>query len=101
MYADLDAIFRTHFSGKRAQHWTGKITDYYRSPGSSGYHAATSLVAGAVREAGAEEVTVERYPLDGQTQFLGVTMPPAWEPIEGELDVVEPKEARLVSFQEI
>ena len=101
MYADLDAIFRAHFSGKRAQHWTGKITEYYRSPGSSGYHAATSLVASAIREAGAEDVTVERYPLDGQTQFLGRTMPPAWEPIEGELDLVEPKEARLVSFREI
>jgi hypothetical protein len=100
MYADLDAIFRAHFSGQRARHWTGTIAEYYRSPGSSGYHAATSLVASAIREAGAEDVIVERYPLDGQTQFLGRTMPPAWEPIEGALDLVEPRDARLVSFQE-
>jgi len=100
MYADLDAIFRAHLSGTRAQQWTAKITEYYRSPGSSGYHAATAFVANAIRDAGAEDVTEERYPLDGETQFLGRTMPPAWEPIEAALDLVAPRHARLVSFAE-
>jgi aminopeptidase YwaD len=100
MYTDLDTIFRAYFSGIRAQRWTARITEYYRSPGSSGYQAATSLVADAIREAGAEDLTEERYPLDGETQFLGRTMPPAWEPIKAELDLLEPKEARLISFQE-
>jgi aminopeptidase YwaD len=100
MYADLDAVFRAHLSGTRAQQWTARITEYYRSPGSSGYRAATAFVTDAIREAGAEDVTEERYPLDGETQFLGRTMPPAWEPIEAELDLVAPRHARLVSFEE-
>jgi hypothetical protein len=100
MYADLDAIFRAHLSGTRAQQWTAKITEYYRSPGSSGYHAATAFVANAIRDAGAEDVTEERYPLDGETQFLGRTMPPAWEPIEAALDLVAPRHAHFISFAE-
>src|SRR5690242_14547499 len=101
MYADLDAIFKARLSGTRAQQLTAKITEYYRSPGSSGYHAATAFVANAIREAGAELVTEERYPLDGETQFSGRTMPPAWEPIEAALDLVAPRQAYLVSFEKI
>ena len=77
MYPELDAILRTHLSGARAQALTAAITEYYRSPGSSGYHAATRLVADAVRAAGADDVAEERYPLDGGTTFAGRTMPPA------------------------
>lgn len=101
MYADLDAVFRAHLSGARAQNQTARITEFYRSPGSSGYHAATQLVAHAIREAGAEEVREERYPLDGQTRILGRTMPPAWEPEDGELDLVAPVQDRLISFREV
>jgi hypothetical protein len=101
MYPDLDRIFRTHLSGIRAQHHTAAITQWYRSPGSSGYHAATQYVAAAMREAGADDVIEERYPLDGETKFLGRTMPPAWEPLEATLDIVEPVPQRLLSYADV
>lgn len=100
MYPELDAIFRTYLSGTRAQQTTAAITEHYRSPGSSGYHAATRLVAAAIREAGAEEVIEERYPLDGETKFLGRTMPPVWEPLEASLDIVEPVSEHLISYEQ-
>jgi len=101
MYPDLDRIFSTHLSGMRAQHHTAAITQWYRSPGSSGYHAATQYVAAAMREAGADEVIEERYPLDGETKFLGRTMPPAWEPLEATLDIVDPVQQRLLSYADV
>jgi hypothetical protein len=99
VYPDLDALFRARLSGVRAKTITARITEFYRSPGSSGYHAATQLAAEGVREAGADEVEEDRYPLDGRTQFLGRTMPPAWEPIDAELSVVG-ESAPLVRFRE-
>ncbi len=100
MYPELDAIFRKYLSGTRAQYTTAAITEHYRSPGSSGYHVATQLVATAIREAGADEVVEERYPLDGETKFLGRTMPPAWEPLEASLDIVEPVSEHLISYEQ-
>ncbi|MDR7418406.1 MAG: hypothetical protein QN178_05815 [Armatimonadota bacterium] len=101
MYPDLDALLRTHLSGERAHRDTETITQYYRSPGSSGYHEATRFVADAVRDAGADEVVEERYPLDGETRFAGRTMPPAWEPLAATLDVVEPGFERLISYADV
>jgi hypothetical protein len=101
MYPDLDAVFRKFLSGLRAQRDTAAITQFYRSPGSSGYHAATQFVANAVREAGADEVIEERYPLDGETRFLGRVMPPAWEPLAAVLELDAPYHERLISYEEV
>jgi hypothetical protein len=101
VYPELDAVLRRHLSGARAQALTAAITEHYRSPGSSGYHAATRLVAEAVAEAGADDVHEERYPLDGATSFLGRTMPPAWEPLEASLELVAPQREPLISYAEV
>ncbi len=101
MYPQLDAILRTHLSGARAQALTAAITEYYRSPGSSGYHAATRLVADAIRAAGADDVAEERYPLDGESTFAGRTMPPAWEPIEATLELIAPMQEALISYADV
>ncbi len=101
MYPELDAVLRAYLSGTRAQQLTAAITEYYRSPGSTGYHAATRLIANAVRDAGADDIREERYPLDGETRFAGRTMPPAWEPVEATLDLVSPTHAALISFEEV
>jgi len=101
VYPELDAILRTHLSGARAQALTAAITEHYRSPGSSGYHAATRLVADAIRAAGADDVTEERYPLDGESTFAGRTMPPAWEPIEAILELIAPVRESLISYADV
>ena len=98
MYEDLDTIFRRHLSGAAAQRLTASLTEHYRSPGSSGYHAATRMMADAMRRAGADRVTEVRYPLDGATKFCGRTMPPAWEPVEAELALVEPAAQPVISY---
>lgn len=101
MYPDLDAVFRKFLSGLRAQRDTAAITQFYRSPGSSGYHAATRFVADAIGEAGVDEIVEERYPLDGETRFLGRVMPPAWEPLEAVLELATPYHERLITYEEV
>jgi hypothetical protein len=99
MYPGLDALFRARLSGRRAQATTAKITEFYRSPGSSGYHEATRLAADGLRDAGADEVGEDRYPLDGRTRYLGRTMPPAWEPIDAELALAD-ESVPLVTYRD-
>ena len=45
VFPELEAVLRTYLSGSRAQQDTAFITQFYRSPGSSGYHAATQFAA--------------------------------------------------------
>lgn len=100
VFPELEAVLRTYLSGARAQRDTAFITQFYRSPGSSGYHAATRFAADAMRDAGADEVVEETYPLDGETRLLGRVMPPAWEPLHAELVLVEPARERLIAYPE-
>ncbi len=86
-------------SGERALESATHITQFYRSPGATGYHRATDFVADLLRSNNLDEVWVERYPLDGETQFMNVTMPLAWEPISAELRIGSPTGRLLVSYE--
>ncbi len=87
-------------SGGRALESAAHMTRFYRSPGASGYHRATDFVADLFRANGMDRVWVERYPLDGQTKFMNVTMPLAWEPLGAELRVGSPTGRLLVSYED-
>ena len=84
-------------SGDNAYEMTRRITEFYRSPGSAGYHAATSLVRDALiaHRLRVEETT---YPLDGATVVLDRTMPLAWEPRGAHIAVVSPVQQPIVDF---
>ncbi|MBI4279907.1 MAG: hypothetical protein HY660_15760 [Armatimonadetes bacterium] len=99
---DLAVIqaFAAALSGAACQRDTEQITQHYRSPGASGYHAATDYVRARLGEAGVREVTVERYPLDGETRYLGHLMPPAWEPLEADLRLL-PERDLLVAYPDV
>jgi hypothetical protein len=95
----MDALARiaAEISGGNAYELTRKITAFGRSPGSSGYHAATALVRDALVEAGLK-VDETRYPLDGKTVVLDRTMPLAWEPLSTRVDIVSPVKDRIADF---
>ena len=96
---ELVQALEQELSGERALESATHITQFYRSPGASGYHRATDFVADLFRDNGLDEVWVERFPLDGETQFMNVTMPLAWEPISAELRVGSPTGRLLVSYE--
>ena len=95
---DLANLIHGKLSGETAQATTDTICQFYRSPGSSGYHAATDLVAAHFEEYGIEDVEVTTYPLDGETVLTHRTMPLAWEPHRAVVRVVNPTQEDIVDF---
>ena len=98
---DLVRLVEQELSGDRALEYATHITQYYRSPGSSGYHQATDYVAELLRRHRVGRVWVERYPLDGEAVHAGQKVPLAWEPLKGELRVGSAKGKALVSYTEV
>ena len=97
---ELVRMLERELSGKRALESAAHMTRFYRSPGASGYHRATDFVADLFRANELDRVWVERYPLDGKTKFMNVTMPLAWEPVDAELRVGSPTGRLLVSYED-
>ena len=97
---ELIRLLEQELSGERALESAAHITQFYRSPGASGYHRATDFAADLLRAIKLDKVWVERYPLDGETKFMNVTMPLAWEPIGAELRVGSPTGKLLVSYED-
>ncbi len=97
---EIANMLEQELSGDRALESASHLTQFYRSPGASGYHRATDFVADLFRANGLDKVWVERYPLDGETKFMNVTMPLAWEPVSAELRVGSPTGELLVSYED-
>ena len=97
---ELIQMLEQELSGETALESAAHLTQFYRSPGASGYHRATDFTADLLRANRLDKVWVERYPLDGETQFMNVTMPLAWEPVGAELRVGSPTGRLLVSYEE-
>ena len=97
---ELIQMLEQELSGERALESAAHLTQFYRSPGASGYHRATDFVAELLRANKLDKVWVERYPLDGETEFMNVAMPLAWEPISGELRVGSSTGRLLVSYED-
>ncbi|MBM3926752.1 MAG: hypothetical protein FJ320_12410 [SAR202 cluster bacterium] len=96
---ELIKLIEGEFSEQRAYDSACDITQFYRAPGGEGYHRATDYTAGLLRQTKADKVWVERYPLDGETKFLGQLMPVAWEPYSAELRVGSAQGKLLVSYE--
>ena len=97
---DLIKLIEEEFSEDLALELATQITRFYRSPGASGYHQATDLVADRLRAANLDRVWIETFPLDGETMLLNQPMPLAWEPISAELRVGSSTGKLLVSYED-
>jgi hypothetical protein len=79
----VDEAFRPEAAAELA----ASLTQYYRSPGSSGYLAATEKVKEVLEEAGLDSLEVSDYPVEG------------WEPEEASLAIRRPEEIELVDYE--
>lgn len=97
--AQLASLLSSYLSGENCLETTSLITQFYRTPGSSGYHAATNLVRRKLEACGFDDIAVETYPIDGETRVMGSQMPLAWEPYAGSVSIVSPTQHHLVDFE--
>jgi aminopeptidase YwaD len=94
----LSQLFNETLSGEKAHETVKQITQFYRSPGSAGFHAATNIIADMLRAGGFEDLEVTRYPINGETEFNHRTLPLAWEPYSAVVRMTNPAQQELVNF---
>jgi len=83
LFDQLDSVF----CPERARDLAVELTQYYRSPGASGYLAATEKVRNALEEAGLDSIETTDYPVDG------------WEPLEASLSISSPEVFELTDYE--
>lgn len=96
----LSQVLDTFLSGENAHETVKKIVQFYRSPGSAGFHAATKIIEDMLRKGGFEDLEVSRYPLDGETVFNHRTLPLAWEPYNATVRMINPVQTKIVNFDQ-
>lgn len=96
---DVGSLIHRELSGEKAKELTTLITRFHRSPGSSGYHAATNLVADWLRGYGFEHLSSTRYPLDAETDVGHGPLPLAWEPLSASVRVIAPEPHEVVNLE--
>jgi hypothetical protein len=85
-----DALTRAvleEISAREAIAHARALAGYHRLPASQGFRDAAGYVMERATALGLRGVRLEQFPWDE----------PAWEPLEGEIDVIEPERARLAS----
>lgn len=95
---ELSYLLNEYLSGEKAHETVKQITQFYRSPGSAGFHAATNIIADKLRAGGFSDLEVTRYPMDGEAVYNHRTMPLAWEPYSAVVRMVNPAQQELVNF---
>jgi hypothetical protein len=92
-------LLADELNGENALAHVTEITQYHRSLGSREYHEACEYVR---RYLGGQDIEVSSLdaPLDGTKRVGNYVLPPAWEPRDAVVRVVEPEERLIVSFQE-
>ena len=89
-------------SGDLAQEYIRHITHFQRLQPSKGYHASAEWVAAKAKEFGLSDIRIEEYPTDNGTRFYYMDQTePAWDAQFAELWIVEPKEEKLTSLDEV
>jgi len=98
----LGAIVRTlqrELNGERAVSDIRRLTEWNRTPGSTGYRAAAQFAAAALRQAGLTNVAVPSFPMDGRTSYNGWTSEPAWDVTGAEIRVISPTAQELANWE--
>jgi Zn-dependent M28 family amino/carboxypeptidase len=88
-------------SGDRAHDYVSHIALWHRVQATEGFTRAAEWVCQKAKEFGLEQVTIERFPSDGKTEYFGEVMPPQWKVRKGELWLTSPFLMKLASYEEV
>jgi hypothetical protein len=92
-------VLEEEFSSERACEHVVELGQWFRSPGSAGYHAAIDYVLSTLEQSGVRSETFS-FALGGGAEVHGEQTPLAWEPRSAELRLVRPEQARLTSWED-
>jgi hypothetical protein len=92
-------LIADELNGENCVQHVAEISQYHRGLGSREYHEACEYVRRYLRGQGIEVGSLDA-PLDNKTRIGNYTVPPAWEPTDALVKIVEPEDKVVVSFQE-
>jgi Peptidase family M28 len=87
-------------SGDRTHDYVSRIALWHRVQAAVGYTRAAEWVQDKAKEFGLEQVTIERFPSDGKTEYFGEITPPQWTVRKGELWLTSPFQMKIASYDE-
>jgi len=87
-----------NLSGERASDDIRRLTEWNRTPGSTGYHAAAEFTADALRQGGLQGASIHSFPMDGRSSYRGWTTEPAWDVTRAEIWMTSPVEQKLADW---
>src|ERR671917_131573 len=96
---NVKKLIADELDGNNCVQHVAEITQYHRSLGSKEYHEACEYMRRYLRSQDIEVGSLDA-PLDNTTRIGNYTVPPAWEPRDAIVKIVEPEERVVVSFQE-
>src|SRR6185436_15512844 len=86
-------------SGERARDHIRFMSQYWRWAPSRGFHEVAEYVVAKARSYGLQDAHIERFIANKTEQYLGAPLHrPSWDPIAGELWMVEPRRQKITSF---
>jgi aminopeptidase YwaD len=94
---EIKQLIADELNGENCMAHVAEITQYHRSLGSAEYHEACEYLRRYLRGQNIEVDSLDA-PLDNRTRIGNYIVPPAWEPRDAILKVVEPEQRVVVSF---
>ena len=88
-------------SGDLAFDHVSRLAQWHRVQASEDYARAAEWMAGKAEEYGLEDVSIERFPSGGHTEYFGYRTPAKWVARRGELWLSSPFSAKLTSYAEL
>lgn len=99
--AQVQAILES-VSGETARDHIRVISQYWRWAPSRGFHEVGEYVVAKAKSYGLEDAHIERFLADRNSSYLGARLyRPSWDPLEGELWLVEPRRQKVTSFADV
>lgn len=90
-------VVEDEFSSERASAHVAELGQWFRAPGSAGYHAAIDYVLDTLGANGVRSETLT-FQLGDGTELLHERTPLGWEPRSAELELVRPTPAKVSTW---
>jgi len=97
---NLHKLVKDELSGSVAKSFVAQVSRFHRIQGSPMFHEATEYVKNELLRFGFQDATIERFPANGKTKYWTYTSPIGWEVKSAELQLVEPEEKLLCTFED-
>ncbi|MCJ7718707.1 DUF4910 domain-containing protein, partial [Candidatus Bathyarchaeota archaeon] len=97
---NLYKLVKDELSGSVAKSFVAQVSRFHRVQGSTMFHEAAEYVKNELSGLDFQDAVIEQFPADGKTKYWTHTSPIGWEIQSAELQLVEPEEKLLCTYED-